>query len=68
MIQRKLAAITETTSDASYFKRRERMKRIFFFVSKISEFISKLSDIAWVIIIFILFITIFIYIFLGIIK
>ena len=68
MIQSKAPAITEATSDASHFKRRERMKRIFSFVSKISEFISKFSDLAWVIIILILFITIFILLVIGLLK
>jgi len=66
MIQTKPLAMTEVAPDASHFKRRERMKRLFSFVSKISNFISKFSDVAWTIIILILFIIIFIFILIGI--
>jgi len=60
MIQTKPLAIAEVSPDASHFKRRKRMKRLFSFVSKMSNFISKLSDVAWTIIILILFLIIFI--------
>jgi len=68
MIQSKALAMTEVAWSLRTSKGGGRMKRLFSFVSKVSDFISKLSDFSWLIIIFILFITIFLFIIIGIMK
>jgi len=68
MIQTKSLAIAEVTSGRFVLQKEEKMKKLFSFVSKISDFISKFSDVAWTIIILILFIIIFIFILIGIMK
>ena len=51
-----------------HFKRRGRVKRAFSSVSKALGLFPRISDLSWIIIILILFFTIFIMVFIGIIK
>ena len=68
MIQGKLLAMTEVARTLRTSRGGGRMKKLLSFVSKISNFFSKINDLAWCIIILILFITIFIVVFTGVIK
>jgi len=68
MIQTKLVAMTEVARTLRTSRGGGRMKRLFSFVSKISSLFSRVGDIGWFIILIILFITIFIVVFTGVIK
>lgn len=68
MIQGKPLAMTEVARDPSHFKRRGRMKKLLSFVAKALGLFSRISELSWTPIILILFFTIFIMIFIGIMK
>ncbi len=68
MIQGKLLAMTEVARTLRTSRGGGRMKRLFSFVSKISSLFSRVGDIGWFIILIILFITMFLMIFTGVIK
>jgi|GEM_PF-2100151 len=52
MIQTKTIAMTEVGWRLRTSRGGGRMRRLFSFISKISDFINKLSDISWIIIIY----------------
>ena len=68
MIQTKTLAMTEVARTLRTSRGGGKMKRLFSFVSKISSLFSRVGDIGWFIILIILFITMFLMIFTGVIK
>ena len=60
--------VKEKIDSSLNFERKGRMKRLFSFVSKILDLFSRISDLSWIIIVLILFFTIFIIVLMGVIK
>jgi len=65
---RKPCKVKEKIDSSLNFERKGRMKRLFSFVSKILDLFSRISDLSWIIIVLILFFTIFIIVLMGVIK